>query len=70
MFGMTGHWEILLILLVVLLIFGPKNLPKLGSAMGGFVKNLRAGKEGRAFDDDDDFEEDVPKPRGKSEEKE
>ena len=29
-----GTPELLIILVVVLLIFGPKNLPKLGSAIG------------------------------------
>lgn len=41
-FGMGGL-EIVIILVVVLLIFGPKNLPKLGSAIGKTVSNLRAG---------------------------
>ena len=41
-FGMGGL-EIVIILVVVLLIFGPKNLPKLGSAFGKTVSNLRAG---------------------------
>ena len=35
--------ELLIILVVILLIFGPKNLPKLGSALGKTVKNLREG---------------------------
>ena len=38
-----GIPELLIILAVVLLIFGPKNLPKLGSAIGRTVKNLREG---------------------------
>ena len=38
-----GVPELLIILVVVLLIFGPKNLPKLGSALGKTVKNLRDG---------------------------
>lgn len=38
-----GVPELLIILVVILLIFGPKNLPKLGSAMGKTVKNLREG---------------------------
>lgn len=38
-----GMPELLIILVVILLIFGPKNLPKLGSAMGKTVKNLREG---------------------------
>ena len=41
--GPIGIPELLIILVVVLLIFGPKNLPKLGSALGKTVKNLREG---------------------------
>lgn len=38
-----GVPELLVILLVALVIFGPKNLPKLGSAIGKTVKNVREG---------------------------
>ena len=41
-FGM-GWVELIIILVVILLIFGPKNLPKLGAAIGKTMKNLRAG---------------------------
>ena len=41
-FGMGGI-ELVIILIVILLIFGPKNLPKLGNALGKTVSNLRAG---------------------------
>ena len=41
-----GVPELLIILAVILLIFGPKNLPKLGSALGKTVKNLREGVGG------------------------
>lgn len=40
-----GPMEILVILIVALLIFGPKNLPKLGSALGETVRNVREGME-------------------------
>ena len=43
-FGM-GPFELLLIVVVVLVIFGPKNLPKIGSALGNTVKNVREGME-------------------------
>ena len=53
-----GVPELLIILVVVLLIFGPKNLPKLGSALGKTVKGLRDGmgagkKEASEAKDDD-----------------
>lgn len=38
-----GLPELLIILGVAILIFGPKQLPKLGSALGKTVKNLREG---------------------------
>lgn len=38
-----GPLELVIILLVVLVLFGPKNLPKLGSAIGTGMKNLREG---------------------------
>ena len=41
--GGMGGLELVIILVVVLLIFGPKNLPKLGSAIGKTVSNLRSG---------------------------
>lgn len=41
-----GVPELLIILAVVLLIFGPKHLPKLGAAVGSTVKNLREGLGG------------------------
>lgn len=41
-----GMPELLIILAVILLIFGPKNLPKLGNALGKTVKNLRDGMGG------------------------
>lgn len=62
-FGM-GTPELLIILALVLLIFGPKNLPKLGSALGKTVKNLRDGmgagkKEKKEIEEAEDKEEDV-----------
>ena len=44
-FGM-GPLELMLILGIALLIFGPKNLPKLGKSLGQTVKNVREGLEG------------------------
>ena len=49
----AGGPEILIILVVVLIIFGPKNLPKLGSALGKTVKNVREGMEGEEKEDEE-----------------
>ena len=40
---MPKGFEWIVILIVALLIFGPKNLPKLGKALGSTVKNIREG---------------------------
>lgn len=58
---MLGTPEVIIIVLaIVLIIWGPKNLPKLGSALGKTVKNVREGMEGDEDDkkkDKDDAEE-------------
>ena len=41
-----GVPELALILAVCLVIFGPKNLPKLGASIGKTVKNFKDGMEG------------------------
>lgn len=51
-----GVPELLIILAVILLIFGPKQLPKLGNAIGKTVKGLR---DGMSSDLKDDEEEEV-----------
>ncbi len=45
-FGMGPTELIIIVLIIVLLIFGPKNLPKLGKAIGRSVKGLRDGLGG------------------------
>jgi sec-independent protein translocase protein TatA len=45
MLGGLGVPELIIILIVVLVIFGPKNLPKLGASLGKTVKNIREGME-------------------------
>ena len=56
--GPFGGWEILIILLIVLIIFGPTKLPQMGQAMGKAIKEFKkAGKELRSdvtLDDEED----------------
>lgn len=49
--GGIGVPELIIILIVVLLIFGPKNLPKLGNAIGRTFKSMRDGMDGKKKDD-------------------
>lgn len=54
-----GVPELLVILLVTVIIFGPKNLPKLGTALGQTVKNVREGMEEEPSQDPDQAGQDV-----------
>ena len=42
MFGL-GHWELLVILLIVLIVFGAGKLPEIGSGIGKGIKNFKKG---------------------------
>ncbi len=39
--GIIEPWHLLLILLIVLIIFGPGKLPELGKAMGKTIREFR-----------------------------
>lgn len=41
MFPSLGPWEILLVLFVVLLFFGAKRLPEIGSALGKGIREFK-----------------------------
>lgn len=45
MFGL-GIWELLLILLIVLLFFGAKRLPEIGSSLGEGIREFKDSIEG------------------------
>ena len=42
MFGF-GHWELLIVLVIALLIFGAGKLPQVGSALGKSIGNFKKG---------------------------
>lgn len=45
MFGRLGTTELLVILGIALIIFGPKQLPKLGKTLGNTIKSFKDGVE-------------------------
>ncbi len=57
MFGGFGLTELLVILAIVLLIFGPKRLKSLGSDLGSAIKGFRSA----VSDDDKKPENDDPR---------
>ena len=40
---MPGHWELVLLALVLLLLFGAKRLPQIGRQLGRGVRELKDG---------------------------
>jgi len=42
MFGGLGMWEVLLIFLVALLLFGAKRLPEIGSSLGKGIREFKS----------------------------
>ncbi len=62
----VGMPELLIVLVVVLLLFGPKRLPQLGKSLGKTMKAIREGAEGKLADDDKD-EDAVDAPASKAE---
>jgi len=45
MFGRIGIGELLLILAIALVIFGPAKLPELGKVLGDAIRNFRKSSE-------------------------
>ena len=65
-----GTNELLIILVVALLIFGPKNLPKLGKMFGKTINGFKRGMDEDANDDDDAEEKTEKKASKKKDEDE
>lgn len=55
-----GPWEIGMIVLVILIVFGVGKLPQVGGAIGKGMRAFRKGQSG-----DDETEEDKEEPRSK-----
>jgi sec-independent protein translocase protein TatA len=50
----VGPLELAVVLIIALVIFGPKRLPELGKSMGKGIREFRASISGKGDDDDDD----------------
>lgn len=47
-----GPQELIIVLIIVLVIFGPKNLPKLGKMFGKTINGFKKGMEDEEGSDD------------------
>ncbi|MGI9257254.1 MAG: twin-arginine translocase TatA/TatE family subunit [Gammaproteobacteria bacterium] len=56
--GGISMWQLLIVLLIVVLIFGTKRLKTIGGDLGGALKSFR-----KAMDSDDRDEDDGEAPR-------
>lgn len=55
-----GPWEIALILVIILIVFGVGKLPQVGSAIG---KGIRSFKKGQSGEDEEEKDEKVAATR-------
>jgi sec-independent protein translocase protein TatA len=53
-FGNVGPLEIVIVLIIALIVFGPKRLPELGRSLGKGIREFRGSLGGDDDDDDDD----------------
>jgi sec-independent protein translocase protein TatA len=57
--GGLGPWELGIILVIVLIVFGAGKLPGIGSSLGQAIKNFKKGMQGKSD------EKNPPKPGDK-----
>lgn len=54
MFGNIGPLEIVVVLIIALVVFGPKRLPELGRSLGRGIREFRGSLGGSDEDDEDE----------------
>ncbi len=64
MIGRLGTTELLIILGVVLIIFGPSKLPELGKSLGRGIREFRGAA--KDIKDSINIEDDEEKPKGQA----
>jgi sec-independent protein translocase protein TatA len=57
--GWISPWELLILALVVLLVFGPKRLPEMGRSLGKGMREFKSAITGK---DDEDERHELPAP--------
>lgn len=65
-----GVQELAIILVIVLVLFGPKRLPALGKSIGKTMKAIRDGVDGKDEEDTDEAEDKTSKSKSDDEDDE
>jgi len=63
--AVPGGWELVLIVLVILLLFGAKKLPELARGSGRALRIFKSETKGLIDDDDDGVDDDLKTPEQK-----
>lgn len=53
MLGNIGPLEIIVVLIIALVVFGPKRLPELGRSLGRGIREFRGSVTGESDDEDE-----------------
>jgi len=60
-FGLPGHWEVVIILLAILLLFGGKKIPELAQGLGKGIKEFKNATREELGDDKESAESEEKK---------
>jgi len=58
--GNIGPLEIIVVLIIALVVFGPKRLPELGRSLGKGIREFKGSVTGANDDDDEDERPSAP----------
>ena len=64
--AIPGGWDLILVVLVILLLFGAKKLPELARGSGRALRIFKAETKGLVDDDDDPVDDDLKTPEQKA----
>ncbi len=60
-----GPWEIALIVVIILIVFGVGKLPQVGGAIGKGIRAFKKGQHGEEEEKEEEKEEKKPKKKPK-----
>jgi sec-independent protein translocase protein TatA len=66
-FNNIGPMELVVVLVIALLVIGPKKLPEVGKSLGKGMREFKDSLSGLNHDDDDDEADVSPRPLHRAE---